>query len=188
MPWLGQIKNSESGQAYLGKFFPPSCSYERTDILGVVIASDIIASDNTLASLAVPDDKLEFVLDLGGNKIHRSGATSYPTNMDGLKMFHLLEPIPEEMFRPVCLPPSGYISRMVKPSSCQKGGGKLLKVGQVLCAKKHLSLTHICSILFVLISPRPTHPHHPYAHTIKTLPPVNESHHPTRGRITPQFR
>ena len=151
MPWLGQIKNSESGHAYLGKFFPPSCSYERTDILGVVIASDIVASDNTLASLAVPDDKLEFVLDLGGNKIHRSGATSYPTNMDGLKMFHLLEPIPEEMFRPVCLPPSGYISRMVKPSSCQKGGGKLLKVGQdfltalariILCAKRYLSLIH----------------------------------------------
>ena len=165
---LGRLRTARVAKRTLVSFFPPSCSYERTDILGVVIASDIVASDNTLASLAVPDDKLEFVLDLGGNKIHRSGATSYPTNMDGLKMFHLLEPIPEEMFRPVCLPPSGYISRMVKPSSCQKGGGKLLKVGQdfltalariILCAKRYLILSHTIAMQIPLTAL--VQPHHP---------------------------
>ena len=99
----------------------------------MVIASDTVASDSSLRSLPVPDDKLEFVLTLSGNKIHRSGVKDISTNMEGLKMFNLLDPIPEEMFRPVCLPPLGYISRMVKPTSCQKGGGKLLKVRPVQC-------------------------------------------------------
>lgn len=98
----------------------------------MVIASDVVASDNSLHSQPVPEDKLEFVLIQSGNPIHRSGVKDISTDMDDLKMFNLLDPIPEEMFRPVCLPPPGYISRMVKPSSCQKGGGKLLKVRQVL--------------------------------------------------------
>ena len=97
-------------------------------ILGVVVASDIVTSGSSVHSLQVPDDKLEFVLTKNGRTIHSSGVKDIPTNMGGLKMFNLLDPIPEEKFRPVCLPPPGYIPRMVKPSSCQKGGGKLLKV------------------------------------------------------------
>ena len=94
----------------------------------MVVASDTVTSDSSLLSHPVPEDKLEFVLTKGGNTIHRSGMKDISTNMDGLKMFNLLDPIPEALFRPVCLPPPGYISRMVKPSSCQEGGGKLLKV------------------------------------------------------------
>ena len=103
-------------------------------ILGVVVASDIVTSDSSLHSLQVPDDQLEFVLTTNGTTIHSSGVKDIPTNMESLKMFNLLDPIPEEIFRPVCLPPPGYISRMVKPGSCQKGGGKLLKVRQVTCS------------------------------------------------------
>ena len=104
--------------------------YPRTKccISGVVVASDTVTSDGSLHIRPVLEDKLEFVLTKSGNTIHRSGVKDISTNMDGLKMFNLLDPIPEEMFRPVCLPPPGYISRMVKPSSCQEGGGKLLKV------------------------------------------------------------
>ena len=110
----------------------PMLVHAKFCLLGVVIAPDIVTSDSSLHSLPVPEDKLEFVLIQGGNRVHRSGVKNISTNMEGLKMFNLLDPIPEEMFRPVCLPPPGYISRMVKPSSCQKGGGKLLKVRQVL--------------------------------------------------------
>ena len=95
----------------------------------MVIANDTIVSGSSQPNLPVIEDNLEFVLTKGRDVIHRSGVQEIPTRMDGLKMFTLLVPIPQKFFRPVCLPPSGYISRMVKPSSCAKGGDKLLKVG-----------------------------------------------------------
>ena len=98
-------------------------------ISGVVIADDTVASGSSHPNLPVIEDNLEFVLSKGRDVIHRSSVEEISTRMDGLKMFTLLVPIPQIFFRPVCIPPSGYISRMVKPSSCAKGGGKLLKVG-----------------------------------------------------------
>ena len=91
----------------------------------------MIVSEDSLQNALAQGEKLEFVLKNGAT-IHKSGVEDIPTEKDGLKMFTLLSPIPDHIFRPVCLPPSGYISRMVKPGSCAKGGGKLLKVGKAM--------------------------------------------------------
>ena len=116
----------------------------------MVIASDTITSDSSLHTRPVPEAKLEFVLTQSGNTIHRSGVKDISTNMDGLKMFNLLDPIPEALFRPVCLPPPGYISRMVKAGSCQKGGGKLLKVRQVPCSYMTNGFNSFIRFIFTL--------------------------------------
>merc|ERR1712202_59743 len=52
------------------------------------------------------------------DEIFSSSTAGYTMQEDRMMFLLLINEIPENIYRPICLPPPRYVEKMVKPSSC----------------------------------------------------------------------
>ena len=97
------------------------------------MAADVVVTDPAIQD--VPHDRLLFSLVTGFTSTIAS-----VTNKEKLLALVLQQPIPPDQFRPVCVPPEHYVTKIVKTASCGDENPELLKVSHwnIQCIVKAL--------------------------------------------------